>query len=77
MGVGFGPRRQMEAYGLSVPKNYSAQIEASTVNGGLHIDFPVSVSGEVGKTISFQLSCGRTIIGAKPWNGGVHISRRA
>jgi DUF4097 and DUF4098 domain-containing protein YvlB len=62
---------------LSVPENYSAHIEASTVNGGLHVDFPVSVSGEVGKTISFQVGHGGPTIGTKTVNGGVHISRRA
>jgi hypothetical protein len=62
---------------LSVPENYSAQIEASTVNGGLHVDFPISVSGEVGKTLSFQLGTGGPTIETKTVNGGVHISRRA
>jgi hypothetical protein len=62
---------------LNVPEKYSAQIEASTVNGGLHIDFPVSVSGEIGKTISFQLGGGGPTIETKTVNGGVHISRRA
>ena len=60
-----------------LPDNYSARIEASTVNGGLHVDFPVSVSGEVGKTISFQLGTGGPTIETKTVNGGVHISRRA
>jgi DUF4097 and DUF4098 domain-containing protein YvlB len=62
---------------LSVPENYSAQIEASTVNGGLHVDFPINVSGEVGKTLSFQLGTGGPTIETKTVNGGVHISRRA
>lgn len=62
---------------LTVPENYSAKIEASTVNGGLHIDFPVRVSGELGKTISFQLGGGGPTIETKTVNGGVHISRRA
>jgi Putative adhesin len=62
---------------LNVPENYSAKIEASTVNGGLHIDFPVSVRGDIGKTISFQLGGGGPTIETKTVNGGVHISKRA
>src|SRR5262249_10213698 len=32
---------------MSVPENYSAHLETSTVNGGLSIDFPVTVQGRI------------------------------
>ena len=30
---------------MSVPENYSAHLETGTVNGGINIDFPVTVQG--------------------------------
>jgi len=60
---------------LNVPENYSANVETSTVNGRVHVDFPVKVSGEVGKSLSFQLGSGGATIQARTTNGGVHISR--
>ncbi len=60
---------------LNVPENYSANVETSTVNGRVHVDFPVKVSGEVGKNLSFQLGSGGATIAARTTNGGVHIGR--
>lgn len=62
---------------LNLPENFSAQVEVSTVNGRVKVDFPVTVSGEIGKTISFQLGGGGPLIEAKTVNGSVHIGRRA
>ncbi len=59
---------------LNVPENYSANVETSTVNGRVHVDFPVKVSGDVGKSLSFQLGSGGATIQARTTNGGVHIS---
>lgn len=60
---------------LSVPDNYSAKFEASTVNGRVHIDFPITVSGELGKSLSFQLGSGGPTIEARTTNGSVSITR--
>src|ERR1700685_228603 len=62
---------------LNLPDNYSARVEASTVNGRVNVDFPVTVSGEIGKDMSFQLGNGGPTIQAKTVNGSVHIGRRA
>jgi putative adhesin len=62
---------------LNVPANYSAQIEASTVNGGMHVDFPITMSGNIGKTLAFQLGGGGATIQAKTVNGAVHIARQS
>ena len=61
---------------LSVPQNFSARVEASTVNGRLKVDFPVTVSGEIGKTMSFQLGSGGPLVEAKTVNGSVTIARK-
>jgi DUF4097 and DUF4098 domain-containing protein YvlB len=61
---------------LNLPEHYSAQVEASTVNGRIKVDFPVTVSGEIGNTMSFQLGNGGPAIHATTVNGSVHIGRR-
>jgi hypothetical protein len=61
---------------LSVPQNFSAQVQASTVNGRLKVDFPVTVSGEIGRTMSFQLGSGGALVEAKTVNGSVTIARK-
>ena len=60
---------------ISVPANYSAKVEASTVNGGVHVDFPITVSGEIGKSLSFQLGSGGPTIEARTTNGGIYVER--
>lgn len=62
---------------LNLPENFSARVEASTVNGRIHVDFPVTISGEIGKSMSFQLGSGGPLIEAKTVNGSVHIARKA
>ena len=39
---------------MNIPANYSAKVETSTVNGRVHVDFPITVSGEIGKSLSFR-----------------------
>jgi DUF4097 and DUF4098 domain-containing protein YvlB len=62
---------------LNLPQNFSARVQASTVNGRISVDFPVTVSGEIGKTMSFQIGGGGPLIEAKTVNGSVHIGHRA
>jgi Putative adhesin len=58
-----------------LPENYSAKVEASTVNGRVHVDFPITVSGEIGRSLSFQLGSGGPTIEARTTNGGIYIAR--
>jgi hypothetical protein len=62
---------------LSLPENFSARLELSTVNGKVHTDFPVTVSGEIQKNMSFVLGSGGATIEARTVNGSVHIGRRS
>jgi hypothetical protein len=57
---------------LRVPDGYSAQVEASTVNGGMHVDFPVQLDG---KTLTFNLGSGGPSIHARTTNGGINITK--
>ena len=61
---------------LIIPTNYSARLETGTVNGGMNIDFPVTLQGSVGRRFSTQLGAGGATIRAETTNGGVSILRR-
>jgi len=60
---------------VSIPDNYSAKVEASTVNGRVHVDFPITVSGELGRSLSFQLGSGGPTVEAHTTNGSIQIGR--
>jgi DUF4097 and DUF4098 domain-containing protein YvlB len=60
---------------VSVPRDYSAHLETGTVNGGVDIDFPVTVQGRIGRRISTDLGRGGATIRVMTQNGGVVIKR--
>jgi hypothetical protein len=61
---------------LEVPADYNAHLETGTVNGGVHMDFPVRVQGRLGRDLSTDLGSGGPTIRAKTTNGGVNVRRR-
>ena len=61
---------------LTVPSNYSAELETGTVNGGLQIDFPITVSGRISRRLTTTLGAGGPRIRAMTTNGGVTVRRR-
>jgi len=60
---------------LSIPEGYSAELETGTVNGRVNIDFPVTVQGQIGRSIETRLGSGGAPIRVTTRNGGVTISR--
>jgi len=60
---------------MSVPENYSAHLETGTVNGGISVDFPVTVQGRIDKELAVNLGSGGATIKAMTTNGGVRIRR--
>ena len=58
---------------LSVSRGYSAHLETGTVNGGVDIDFPVTVQGKIGRRITTDLGKGGPTIRVITTNGGVDI----
>lgn len=58
---------------LDIPRGYNAQLETGTVNGGMNIDFPITVQGSIGRRISTRLGNGGPRIRAMTTNGGVRI----
>lgn len=63
---------------LAIPENYNAELETRTVNGGLRIDFPITVQGELTgrKGFSTTLGSGGPLVRVRTTNGGVKIGRR-
>jgi hypothetical protein len=60
---------------LLVPEGYNAELETGTVNGGLDLDFPVTVQGRVKKRINVTLGRGGAPIRAVTTNGGISLRR--
>jgi len=72
-GTGLDVETSNGGVNLTLPSNYSAELETGTTNGGLRIDFPVTVSGLVGRRINTTLGMGGPKIRAVTHNGGVNI----
>lgn len=60
---------------MSVPENYSAHLVTGTVNGGLSIDFPITVQGRISRELAVNLGAGGATVRAMTTNGGVVIKR--
>jgi hypothetical protein len=60
---------------LTVPEGYSANLETGTTNGGMQIDFPVTVQGRLNRRVELTLGNGGPPIRAVTTNGGVVIRR--
>jgi hypothetical protein len=59
-----------------VPRGYNAQLETGTTNGGMRLDFPITVRGSINRHISTQLGSGGPLVRVVTTNGGVHIAER-
>jgi DUF4097 and DUF4098 domain-containing protein YvlB len=59
-----------------VPRGYNAQLETGTTNGGMRVDFPITVRGSLNRRISTQLGSGGPMVRVVTTNGGVHIAER-
>ena len=75
-GAGLDLRTTNGPVNLGIPEGYSARLETGTVNGGMRIDFPVTLQGTIGRRITTQLGDGGPPIRAITTNGPVSIRRR-
>jgi DUF4097 and DUF4098 domain-containing protein YvlB len=75
-GPGLDLRTTNGPVNLEIPDGYSAQLETGTVNGGMRIDFPVTLQGNIGRHITTRLGRGGATIRAVTTNGPVEIHRR-
>jgi DUF4097 and DUF4098 domain-containing protein YvlB len=75
-GAGLDLRTSNGGVHLIIPSNYSARLETGTVNGGMNVDFPITIQGSVGRRFSTQLGAGGALVRAVTTNGGITIRRR-
>ena len=61
---------------VTVPASYSAELETETTNGRINIDFPITVTGRIGRHVNTTLGAGGPKIRAVTTNGGVTIQQR-
>jgi FixJ family two-component response regulator len=45
------------------------------VNGGVNVDFPITVQGQINKVIAVNLGSGGATVKAMTTNGGVRVKR--
>ena len=61
---------------LRIPERYSAHLETGTTNGAIRTDFPVTVQGSIGRSISTDLGSGGAPLRVRTSNGGVKITKK-
>ena len=61
---------------IRIPEQYSARLEAGTVNGGISVDFPIGVQGRIDREIIANLGAGGPAIRVHTHNGGVKVTRK-
>jgi hypothetical protein len=60
---------------MVIPGKYSAELVTGTVNGGISVDFPVTVRGHIGRELRTTLGNGGATLRVRTTNGGVRITR--
>lgn len=75
-GKGLDLRTTNGGVSLAIPRGYNARLETGTTNGGMRVDFPITVQGLVGKRIQTQLGTGGPLVRVITTNGGVRVSQR-
>jgi putative adhesin len=61
---------------VQIPGDYNARLVTGTVNGGMRMDFPVTVQGRIDKRLDVTLGQGGPTVRVVTTNGGVVIGRR-
>lgn len=60
---------------LTLPEPFDAELEASTVNGSVDVDYPITMQGRIGRNIRATLGRGGAPVWLRTTNGGVRIRR--
>jgi DUF4097 and DUF4098 domain-containing protein YvlB len=72
----FDVRTTNGAVELKLPEGFSARLEVETVNGGIHVDFPVTVQGRIDRRdLSTTLGDGGPLLRVRTVNGAVRLMR--
>jgi DUF4097 and DUF4098 domain-containing protein YvlB len=61
---------------VAIPQNYSAHIQAATVNGAIQSDFPITIHGDIRPAnLDFNLGSGGPLIHITTTNGSVKLQQ--
>jgi hypothetical protein len=75
-----GPGLDVETHNggirMTLPANFSADLETGTTHGRLNVDFPVTVNGTIDRHLTTMLGAGGAKMRVITTNGGVTIRRR-
>jgi hypothetical protein len=74
-GAGLDAETRNGSVRLTIPETYAASLEVGTVNGPIHTDIPVTVSGRITRELNFALGGGGKPIRVHTTNGPVTIAR--
>ena len=61
---------------VTLPKGLNANLKASTVNGKINTDFPVTVKGLISKSVDGVINGGGELIHLKTVNGSIRLKER-
>jgi DUF4097 and DUF4098 domain-containing protein YvlB len=75
-GRGLDLRTTNGGVSLNIPRAYNARLETGTINGGMNIDFPITVHGMISKNIQAQLGAGGPVVRVVTTNGGVRVRQQ-
>jgi DUF4097 and DUF4098 domain-containing protein YvlB len=75
-GAGLNLRTTNGGVRLTIPENYSANLETGTEHGSISSDIPITVHGRLNRMISTEIGNGGAPISVTTPNGGVSIRRR-
>jgi hypothetical protein len=76
VGEGLDVRTSNGGVELAIPESYNARLETGTVNGGMNIQFPITVQGRIDRRLTTQLGTGGPLVRVTTTNGGVTLRRR-
>jgi len=76
-GAGLDAETTNGGVSMVLPDGYSARLETGTVNGGMQVDFPVTIQGRISKRLEVQIGSGGPPIRAVTTNGGVSIRQKS
>jgi hypothetical protein len=62
---------------ITMPQNYSARLETSTVNGRVNLDIPLPAGIDTTREVSVQVGGGGPLVRATTVNGGIVVRRKS
>jgi hypothetical protein len=74
-GGGLSARTTNGSVSVSAAADYSAHLVADTVNGGVHVGFPVTVQGRIGHHIDSNIGQGGSTLRFETVNGSLRLDR--